>query len=221
MMTSPAQCIQHSVDMWQCVIFRSESPLLALSTTNNREVSHQYEYDNDNEHVINIFSKWREMTSWFVRTYPQSDDVFVVVIVFVPVRNVICLTARFFIFNTRGSTTPLISCLHVRQYFALIWGRCSGEKLAADRNRRVFDMIIIAMNLSFQMTPDDVNRVSHDWVITVSPNDPKRNMIEALIVSRDSRGIQLWFDTTHTEVGDDVIWYTLYKVHLRRYFRYL
>jgi hypothetical protein len=35
-----------------------------------------------------VWTRWREMTSWFGRTYPQSDDVFVIVIVFVLVRNI-------------------------------------------------------------------------------------------------------------------------------------
>jgi hypothetical protein len=34
-----------------------------------------------------VWTKFREVTSWFGRTYPQSDDVFVIVIVFVHARN--------------------------------------------------------------------------------------------------------------------------------------
>jgi hypothetical protein len=111
-----------SISIHGCTLLPHRRTLVLVTSPvlNNSEVSHQYEYDNDNEHVINYFSnnqmlafasgkcrhietnqqnyvrlechklvwtEWREMTSWFVRMYPQSDDVFVIVIVFVLVRN--------------------------------------------------------------------------------------------------------------------------------------
>jgi hypothetical protein len=52
----------------------------------NANISKQHNHVRLERHEL-VWTKWREMTSWFGRTYPQSDDVFVIVIVIVLVRN--------------------------------------------------------------------------------------------------------------------------------------